>query len=123
MERIPWADNNNILDKHFILLLDEIEIHLHPSWQRKILPVVQSLFKNAQIFIATHSPFVISSISDAWIYKFRLTNGKSSLSEIVPSKAGFCYPSVLDDVFDVAEYFDVDTEKSFHQFYQIKKVV
>jgi len=54
MERIPWTDHNNILDKHFILLLDEIEIHLHPSWQRKILPVVQSLFKNAQIFIATH---------------------------------------------------------------------
>ncbi|ETR66280.1 MAG: hypothetical protein OMM_05724 [Candidatus Magnetoglobus multicellularis str. Araruama] len=123
MERIPWTDNNNILDKHFILLLDEIEIHLHPSWQRKILPVVQSLFKNAQIFIATHSPFVISSISDAWIYKFSLTNGKSRLSEVVPSKAGFSYPSVLDEVFDLAEYFDVDTENSFHQFYQIKNEI
>jgi predicted ATP-binding protein involved in virulence len=123
MERIPWTDNNNTLDKHFILLLDEIEIHLHPSWQRKILPVVQSLFKNAQIFIATHSPFVISSISDAWIYKFSLTNGKSRLSEVVPSKAGFSYPSVLDEVFDLAEYFDVDTENSFHQFYQIKNEI
>ncbi|KPA11307.1 ATPase [Candidatus Magnetomorum sp. HK-1] len=123
MERLPWTDNNNILDKHFILLLDEIEIHLHPSWQRKILPVVQSLFKNAQIFIATHSPFVISSISDAWIYKFTLTNGKSSLSEIVPSKAGFSYQSVLDDVFDVSEYFDVDTENTFHLFYQIKNEI
>jgi predicted ATP-binding protein involved in virulence len=123
MERIPWTDDNTILDKHFILLLDEIEIHLHPSWQRKILPVVQSLFKNAQIFIATHSPFVISSISDAWIYKFALENGVSHLSEIVPSKAGFSYPSVLDDVFDIDEYFDVDTENSFHQFYQIKSEI
>jgi len=123
LERIPWADDNNILDKHFILLLDEIEIHLHPSWQRKILPVVQSLFKNAQIFIATHSPFVISSISDAWIYKFTLENGKSHLSDIVPSKAGFSYPSVLDDVFDVDEYFDVETESSFNQFYQIKNEI
>ncbi|MBF0451930.1 MAG: AAA family ATPase [Candidatus Magnetomorum sp.] len=123
LERIQWTGDNTILDKHFILLLDEIEIHLHPSWQRKILPVVQSLFKNAQIFIATHSPFVISSINDAWIYKFILKDGKSSLSEIVPSKAGFSYPSVLDDVFDVDEYFDVDTENSFYPFYQIKNEI
>ena len=64
LDRLKWKDNINILDRNFILLLDEIEVHLHPAWQRKILPVVQKLFKNAQIFIATHSPFVVGSIDN-----------------------------------------------------------
>ena len=58
LDRLRWVDNTPVLDRSFILFLDEIEIHLHPAWQRRILPVVQKLFKNAQIFIATHSPFL-----------------------------------------------------------------
>jgi len=98
----------------------KFEIHLRPSLQRKILLVVLSLLKNSQIFILTHSPLVISSIFDAWIYKFTLENGKSHLSGIVTSKTGFNSTSVLDDVFDVDEDFDVETEKSFNQFYFIR---
>jgi hypothetical protein len=45
-----------------VFLLDEIESHLHPAWQRKILPAFQRLFPQSQIFIATHSPFVIASL-------------------------------------------------------------
>ncbi len=81
-----------MLDRNFILFLDEIEIHLHPSWQRKILPVVQNLFRNGQIFIATHSPLVVASVSDAWVYKLSRVNGKMQVSEIIQSKAGTSYP-------------------------------
>jgi len=43
MYRIPWTFNSDIFDRNFILFLDEIDIHLHPAWQRKILPVVKKL--------------------------------------------------------------------------------
>jgi predicted ATP-binding protein involved in virulence len=71
MSQMQWADDLDIFDRSFVLLLDEIEVHLHPAWQRKILPVIQKLFKNAQIFISTHSPFVVGSVDGAWIYKFK----------------------------------------------------
>ncbi|MCK5522118.1 MAG: AAA family ATPase [Thiomargarita sp.] len=74
MDRIPWLDDCRILERRFILFLDEIEIHLHPIWQRKILPVIQKLFPNAQIFVSSHSPFIVASVSDAYVYKFRLEN-------------------------------------------------
>jgi predicted ATP-binding protein involved in virulence len=51
-----------------VFLLDEIESHLHPAWQRKILPAFQRLFPKSQIFVATHSPFVISSLNHGWIH-------------------------------------------------------
>ncbi|MCP4113585.1 MAG: AAA family ATPase [Desulfobacteraceae bacterium] len=92
LERMKWKNDCNVLDRNFILFLDEIEIHLHPSWQRKILPVVQNLFRNGQIFIATHSPLVVASVSDAWVYKLSRVNGKMQVSEIIQSKAGTSYP-------------------------------
>ncbi len=123
LERIKWADDRDVPDRNFILLLDEIEIHLHPAWQRKILPAVQKLFKNAQIFIATHSPFVVGSVSDAWVYRLSLSDGKATLSEVTEAGAGSSYPTVLDEIFGINEYFDVETERDFAQFYQIREEI
>jgi len=117
LERLKWKGNTEILDRNFILLLDEIEVHLHPAWQRKILPVIQKLFKNAQIFIATHSPFVVGSIDNAWIYKLELENGGARVKEIVEAKHGRSYPYIVDEIFEINKYFDVETECDLKKFY------
>ncbi|HIY83060.1 MAG TPA: AAA family ATPase [Candidatus Rubneribacter avistercoris] len=51
-----------------IVLIDEIETHLHLQLQRKILPMLTQLFPHVQFLVSTHSPFVISSIDDVIIY-------------------------------------------------------
>ena len=48
-----------------VVLIDEIELHLHPSWQRKILPALIKTFPNIQFITATHSPQVLSSVEKA----------------------------------------------------------
>ncbi len=88
MDRIRWVDDRNVFDREFILLLDEIDIHLHPSWQRKILPAVQKLFKNAKIFVTTHSPFVAGSVGDAWIHKLDPRKGESNPVQSELTKTG-----------------------------------
>jgi len=50
------------------VVIDEIDAHLHPSLQRKVLPFFSNLFPKIQFIVSTHSPFVISSESDAVIY-------------------------------------------------------
>lgn len=67
LDRIPWQDNTPVLQRRFLLLLDEVDIHLHPAWQRKVLPLAQRIFPNAQIIASTHSPFVVASVHDAQI--------------------------------------------------------
>ena len=45
-----------------ILLIDEIENHLHPTWQRRVIPALLKHFPGLQIFATTHSPFVVAGL-------------------------------------------------------------
>ena len=51
-----------------IVLIDEIETHLHLALQKKILGLLTTIFPNVQFIVSTHSPFVINSIENAIIY-------------------------------------------------------
>ena len=46
-----------------ILLIDEIENHLHPTWQRRVIPALLEHFPSLQIFATTHSPFVVAGLT------------------------------------------------------------
>lgn len=122
LERIPWENEfTNVLFQPFSLFLDEVDVHLHPKWQRKILYIVKKLFPNAQIIVATHSPFVVSSIEGGWIHQFKLLpDGRSIPMPAVPSKAGYSYESIVDDIFGISEDFDLETEKDIKRFRTLK---
>ena len=49
-------------DGKAIVLIDEIDVHLHPKWQRQIVPLLEELFPSCQFIATTHSPFVIQSM-------------------------------------------------------------
>ncbi|MEH2454396.1 AAA family ATPase [Nostoc sp.] len=51
-----------------IVLIDEIELHLHPKWQREIIPALTRTFPNCQFIVTTHSPQVISQVKPEGIY-------------------------------------------------------
>jgi predicted ATP-binding protein involved in virulence len=51
-----------------IVLIDEIELHLHPRWQRLMVPRLTKIFPNCQFIISTHSPQVLSEIRSAYVY-------------------------------------------------------
>lgn len=113
MDRLKWVNDTPVFERNFLLFLDEIEVHTHPAWQRKILPVVQRLFPNAQIFISTHSPFVVGSVDGAWIYKLVKPNGDSQLSAGYPmrSEDARSYRYWLEEVFDVASEYGMEAEQ------------
>lgn len=57
---------NDVSDNPFngqgIVLIDEIELHLHPKWQQKILIILRKCFPNIQYIVTTHSPHVITTV-------------------------------------------------------------
>lgn len=59
-----------------VVLIDELDAHLHVSLQRKIFPFLSRSFPNIQFIVTTHSPFVLTSVDDALIYD--LTTNKES---------------------------------------------
>lgn len=56
----PMLDNP--LDGAGVVLIDELELHLHPRWQREVVEKLRSIFPNIQFIATTHSPFVIQSL-------------------------------------------------------------
>ena len=57
-----------------IILIDEVDMHLHPSWQRNLVPRFTDTFPNCQIVLSTHSPLVISDQKNVLVYL--LSNGE-----------------------------------------------
>lgn len=86
-----------------VLLIDEIENHLHPKWQKSIVGIIRKHFPNLQIVLTTHSPFVVSSVSDAKIF---VCVDKTDHSEIEDATADYSSAPV-DDVLGT-NVFDVD---------------
>ncbi len=125
LENIYWIDQASIsLHQNFILFLDEIEVHLHPAWQRKILPVVQKLFKNAQIFISTHSPFVVGSVDGAWVHKLKKVGAYAVLDgEPVLSEDGKSVRRILDEIFGINEQYGVAVENELKQFREFRQKI
>ena len=70
-------------DLEGIVLIDEIETHLHVELQKKIVPILTELFPNIQFIMTTHSPFVLNSAQNAVIYdlekRMLVENGLTNL--------------------------------------------
>lgn len=121
LDRIPWKDNTPVLQRKFLLLLDEVDIHLHPAWQRKVLPLVQRVFPNAQIIASTHSPFVVTSVDDAHIITLGFRGQSSVVTSVTPPQIGTSYSAVLRSIFGIDSEFDIDTEQKLAEFHDARR--
>ena len=59
---VAFPDAPDPLAGEGLVLIDEIELHLHPAWQRSVLPSLRRTFPNCQFIVTTHSPQVISEV-------------------------------------------------------------
>ena len=87
-----------------IVLIDEIETHLHVDLQRKILPFLIDFFPNIQFIVSTHSPFVLSSVSNAVVCDLQDRIVTEDLS-------GYSYPALVESYFSTSQYSDEIQEK------------
>lgn len=104
------AQSNKAYDIQGVVLIDEIETHLHVELQKKVLPFLTGFFPKIQFIVTTHSPFVLSSLSNAVICDLER-------KEIVDSErfVNASYSQI------VKNYFEVDSEFSRILVNEIKK--
>ena len=112
MERENWKEAGDVPS---VILLDEIETHLHPGWQRQVLPAFQRMFPRAQIFVATHSPFVISSVNYGSVHILR--RGENGVTaETHEAAKGDSYMTAVQEVLGLTGWFDAEVEKEMGDF-------
>lgn len=76
---------NETAGARFVVTIDEPENHLHPSMQRTLLPTLVNAFPDVQFIVATHSPFVVSSLKDSSVYVLKYTDSVTgSGQDLIP---------------------------------------
>ncbi len=90
-----------------ILLIDEIENHLHPTWQRRVIPALLKYFPGLQIFATTHSPFVIAGLKKGQVHLLsRNEEGTVIASTNEQDIVGWTADEILRTFMGVAEPTD-----------------
>jgi predicted ATP-binding protein involved in virulence len=91
-----------VLEGSGIVLIDEIELHLHPAWQRKVIPALKDTFRNCQFIVTTHSPQIISEVKPEGIYILERTD--DGIVAMHPeSSYGRDSNRILEDLMDTPE--------------------
>jgi predicted ATP-binding protein involved in virulence len=58
----PHLGENAVTDTPGVVLIDELDLHLHPNWQRHVVADLKNAFPNIQFVATTHSPFIVQSL-------------------------------------------------------------
>lgn len=105
-----YPNSEKPLSEPAILLIDEIDLHLHPQWQRHVLKDLCQLFPATQIIVTTHSPLVIQSADSMNLYILKNEDGKTiSTSYDYSTFQGWSVEEILSELMDLGP--NLRTEK------------
>lgn len=90
---------NALLNGEGIVLIDEIDLHLHPQWQRSVIPSLTQTFPNCQFIVTTHSPQVLSEVKRENVFIIE----NYQIVENTPHTYGKDSNSILYELMDVKE--------------------
>ena len=86
-----------------VVLIDEVDLHLHPSWQQRVLPDLTRTFPNAQFVVSTHSPQVLTTVRPERIVRLFRHDGRIRAGREVGPTYGAEAGGVLEAVMEVRE--------------------
>lgn len=103
-----------------VILIDEIELHLHPTWQCEISSILKEAFPNAQIIATTHSPHVIQRADPSEVIAlYRKEDGSTDQRPLPSSEygyAGWTLEEVLEDIMGVSDTKSSVFRAAIHAF-------
>ena len=131
---IANPDSENPLEEEAVILIDELDLHLHPKWQKTIVDDLKRTFPNCQFIISTHSPFIIQSLNaeelfDISTMQYAVENGSYngwSIDAIQEQKMGVSpktsvFNKQLEDFSRAMDQENYDEAKALYS--QLKKMV
>ncbi len=96
-----FTNTHDLLNVYGVVLIDEIESHLHVDWQTRIIPTLKVLFPNTTFYIATHSPLVLSQLEEGEAYLLKREDDNVVRSQVIDSPNKRILANVLQDAFGI----------------------
>ena len=94
-----------------LVLIDEVELHLHPDWQGRICSILKKVFPKAQFFITTHSPHVVQTALQGEVIALERKDGEVIRRELPTSEYGYQGWTVEEILEDLMGMPDLRTKK------------
>ncbi|HEI6964665.1 TPA: ATP-binding protein [Yersinia enterocolitica] len=113
---------NALISKPFYLFIDEPEICLHPTGQKKLLDALMVISKTKQVFVTTHSPFMLSSpnLKNTGLFIFKKINNKNTISTATTSPMFPWSPSWGEISYRAYDLATVDLHNELYGYLQEK---
>jgi energy-coupling factor transporter ATP-binding protein EcfA2 len=108
-----------LVDNCGIVLVDEIDLHLHPEWQRTVLPRLAKTFPRLQFIVTTHSPIVVGTLQreNLWVCEPAPEGNGSVLSQKEARVQGLNSDQIL-----LTEYFGLTSSRAPRKEKQLDKI-
>ncbi|RKZ56507.1 MAG: hypothetical protein DRR08_21565 [Candidatus Parabeggiatoa sp. nov. 2] len=113
---------NNAQEITGLVLLDEVDLHLHPSWQRTILSSIETVFPNIHFIVSSHSVFVAQSIKNDNLIALEWDNDKIVVID-KDTRLERSYSAVAREIFKIPSPFSYETEQKINQFYAMQRQI
>lgn len=110
-------DHPQPLEASGIILIDEIDLHLHPQWQHRIIPTLLSTFPNCQFLITTHSPHIITYVQPENLHLLEQTSAGIQVYSAGESY-GKTAERILEDLMGLTTTRPSEIEDSLQSIYQ-----
>lgn len=101
-----------------IVMIDEIDLHLHPGWQRMVIQKISQIFPNCQFVVSTHSPQILSHVKKQDIFLLEQKNAEEIVFSKPSESFGQSSDRILEDLMDVPAR-PVEIEKELHTIFQL----
>lgn len=112
-----FPDSQNPLHEEGVVLIDELDIHLHPIWQRSIAELLRKQFPNIQFIVATHSPFIAAGAgADALTLKFNIVDGKSRVIPVEDISAMSVDRILQSEAFGLISSYSPQTQAKIDRY-------
>ena len=111
-------DCKNPLEGEGIVLIDEIDLHLHPKWQQLVIPGLCRIFPNCQFFISTHSPQVLTHVKAESVWVLCPVPGEGILAEQPKMTYGKTVERILEDVMGLESTRPENIQKELDAIYE-----
>ncbi len=121
LQAFPDLDDPTIASG--VVLIDELDIHLHPSWQQEIAGWLRQVFPHLQFFVATHSPLVAAGAGeDALTLRLEVKDSRLQIMEISYSDLAADVDRTLKSpAFGLPSTYSPHTEKKIQRYHQLKR--
>ena len=110
----PGFSDNVINETQGVILIDEVDLHLHPAWQQRIINDLTSIFPKVQFIVSTHAPAVINSVKSENLLILKNQQVYQSDNQVY----GKDVKSVLNEIMGVSER-PPEVANLFTAFYQL----